>query len=493
MNGKSPSIHRAAGLGGSGTTQVFTHCILSIPNGLRVPGAANYSERALLLAREGDVVCLLYPPDDDYLGFLGELGIGPRVENIVVVGGAEPAGDGVSLLEVLLATAGAVDRIVDLAANSAAVVLNASIGSHREFALAALLRDRLRREVLMLGGNPLLVDRVNEKHVVRHRAQELGVPVAPGEVVHIPSEHRESSEAVKLLRAAVQRQSLRTGRALVRGSRGASGTATAILGSPALTSSAVGAGQGSPAELSRSNHLLQEFIGRDANRTYLVDEMHEPAVSPNVLMYVEPVGGTISCLGVTDQRLDAKLAWQGNRFPTTARTTAAMCQSAFKLCEWLQMEGYSGFAGFDFVEYRHGDTGQPAFFLAELNARVNGVTYPLAVMQRLNERQSGEGKPLISAFVTGNRRTSATSFRKLKKVYGRLFFDHVRGAGMFVYNTGCLASGILHYGLFGGSMAEVLKLEAELEASDLVGRSASSRDGATTRPALVPKRRKPAL
>ena len=47
-------------------------------------GLDRYAERALLLATEGDVVCVPQPVDACYLEFLSALGLGPRPEHIVV-------------------------------------------------------------------------------------------------------------------------------------------------------------------------------------------------------------------------------------------------------------------------------------------------------------------------------------------------------------------------------------------------------------------------
>jgi hypothetical protein len=55
--------------------------------GEAIPGFDRYAERALLLAGDGDAVCVPRPVDPDYLGFLGGLGLGPRPEHVVVAGG----------------------------------------------------------------------------------------------------------------------------------------------------------------------------------------------------------------------------------------------------------------------------------------------------------------------------------------------------------------------------------------------------------------------
>ena len=55
--------------------------------GESLPGLDRYAERALLLAGEGDVVCVPRPVDACFLEFLSALGLGPRPEHIVVPNG----------------------------------------------------------------------------------------------------------------------------------------------------------------------------------------------------------------------------------------------------------------------------------------------------------------------------------------------------------------------------------------------------------------------
>jgi hypothetical protein len=102
------------------------------------------------------------------------------------------------------------------------------------------------------------------------------------------------------------------------------------------------------------------------------------------------------------------------------------------LAGWLRREGYAGIIGFDFVEYRDRRTGGPAAFLAEVNPRVNGATYPLAVRSRLAPR---------AAFVSGTVRARAAGFAEVRDALGPLLFDPERGTGVVPYATGCLDVG----------------------------------------------------
>jgi len=91
-------------LGGSGITQVFTHHITSAVD-MRVlkattPGYQHFDQRALLLARPGDIVCVRGTVDETYVEFLSQLGLGPKRDHIVELGVS--AGDEETMLPDLL-------------------------------------------------------------------------------------------------------------------------------------------------------------------------------------------------------------------------------------------------------------------------------------------------------------------------------------------------------------------------------------------------------
>src|SRR3972149_2074034 len=73
-NGISSIIER---LGGASITQIFVHYVA-------LPGYEKYDERALVVARLDDVVCVADRVDKEYLRFLSNLGIGPKNGNVVV-------------------------------------------------------------------------------------------------------------------------------------------------------------------------------------------------------------------------------------------------------------------------------------------------------------------------------------------------------------------------------------------------------------------------
>src|SRR5205085_2132164 len=87
--------------------------------------------------------------------------------------------------------------------------------------------------------------------------------------------------------------------------------------------------------------------------------------------------------------------------------------------------------------------------------RVNGATYPVFLIERLNALQALHSTPLIESFLSAKAATKATSFSELQAMHGRLFFDPTRGRGIIPYNTGQLANGKCDFVFAGSSRQEV--------------------------------------
>ncbi|MGH7232139.1 MAG: hypothetical protein ACREJU_12385, partial [Nitrospiraceae bacterium] len=252
------------------------------------------------------------------------------------------------------------------------------------------------------------------------------------------------------LRIAINRYIHRTGRVLIKGSRGSSGSSLVIV-------------EDNPESIEKS---LNALARRVETRIYLVEVMLDVAVSPNVLIYIDPINGRLSCVCVTDQRLSEHLAHEGNIFPPSASTVEHMINSAMKISAWLRTQGCSGLAGFDFGEYLNPETGACEYFLADINARTNGAAYPKFLMEHLNRRQRQKDGPCIKAFLSDKAvPTKARFFAELDEWCGHLFFTPATGKGVVPYNTGCLEIGMCSLAVFGKSGNEVTEIYEEFKAA----------------------------
>ncbi len=404
----------------------YLHCVGSLRSlhGLTeaIPGFDRYPERALLLAGDGDAVCVPRPVEPDYLGFLGVLGVGPRPEHVIVAGG-KGRGAGRPLAERLLSEPGVLsDAARTLDAD--ALTIEPYAATTDVMALAEVM-ERATGIPVRMDGSPRITKYADQKHHMRAKAQELGIPVAEGEIAELSFPGGRRRRDLEPIRAAIERQLRTSARVIVRGASGASGSSTFVVGRGGED----------------TDGLLRRLSARSDNRIYLVEAMVEATVSPNIQIYIPSDGGPLICTGITDQRWSRGLTHVGNQLPSSARTVDAMEAWARMLAHWMRGQGYIGLVGFDFVEYRDPRTGGLRTILAEVNPRVNGGTYPLALRTRLNASASRAGRPEAPAFVSGTIETRARSFARVRAVMGHLLFDPDRGTGVVPYATGCLEHG----------------------------------------------------
>ena len=418
--------------------------------GASLPGLDRYAERALLLAGEGDVVCVPKPVDACYLEFLAGLGMGPRPEHIVIPGG-QGRGAERPLAERLLGDPSVLSRAAR-AVHAGEVMIEPYAATPEVMALAEVL-ERDSGIPVRVDGSPRITRYADQKHHMRALAMELGVPVAEGEVAELSFAGGRRRRDLEPVRAAIERQLRHTGRVIVRGASGASGSSTFVVGRGGEDAAGV----------------LRRIGARTDNRIYLVEAMVEATVSPNLQIQVPADGGPLVSVGVTDQRWSRGLTHAGNQLPSSARTVEAMDAWARMLGTWMRRQGYSGLVGFDFVEYRDPRTAGLRTILAEVNPRVNGGTYPLAVRARLNQAAARSGRPQAPAFVSGTVSTRVASFARVKAAIGHLLFDPDRGTGVVPYATGCLEHGTCAMVALAGSRLRAAELygaaQARLEAA----------------------------
>jgi biotin carboxylase len=317
------------------------------------------------------------------------------------------------LWKTLLETEATLERLSDAMRARGAARLHPFIASSGQFDLALALGERLGREVHVLGGDPDLVAYADLKHHMRSAAIELGVPVAPGEVLDLPVDS-DPGQLRRSLCGAIQRQIGWTGSVIIRGAAGAGGSATYLV-----------------SEAAELEELALRLEAARANRFYLVEAKVEPTASPNVQLHIDGQDGTLECVGTSDQRLSSGLVHGGNAGPSTARCLDRMVEWAVIMSRWLRDAGYAGLVGFDFVEYTD-QRGAPRAFLAEVNPRVNAATYPLALLERL---------AAPAAFVSGTLTTEIRSFAELRLVLADLLYAPGRSAGLVPYAPGCLRHG----------------------------------------------------
>lgn len=399
---------------GPGQRLLLAHAATSLPGAAELgrlhPANLRYDQRALLMARPDDLVCVLGGIEPDFLGYLGSLGLGPARRNLVAV----PQQAAASLTEALLARPGALRR--HLAHDSREPLLAPFYAGMPELALARRLAEASERPVQLMG-DPGIAAWANRKDEQRRWAEALGVPVADGKIVRLEAAPDQAPRSLEVLERTIDARLAAGEAVLVRGRGGASGSATRIVRD---------AGE---------RMALLAWAGAQTETCYLVDRLEALLVSPNLLFFVPPAGEP-RFVAATDQILDAGLHHAGNSFPSRAVLLEEMIGHAETLAADLQRLGYRGWAGFDFCEYRDRHSGRPRLLFAELNARVNGACYPVAAASRLRRRGAEPG-----AFRSAYLRTDAGSFASFADRFGTHLLREPGMAGCLPFNTGCLAHG----------------------------------------------------
>ncbi|WNM63513.1 hypothetical protein [Candidatus Nitrospira neomarina] len=404
-------------LGGSDVTHIFVHDPVAlsknIPLEMRPPNVRGYDQRALVMARPHDVVCLTGKVDLSYLGFLHELGVGPELGNIIELESGPVFGECLDN-DLFCPSVDSLHRICERISPQNQVVLNPDAVSQKGYVMAQALETILGRTVKFMGGNPEVTEAANLKHVAYRKAQELGIPVARGEIIE-PSDGQAKN--VTMLRSAIRRYISETGRVIIRSAEGRSGSGIFLI-----------------EDNTESERQAMELISqRPLSPGYLVQVLYEVAFSPNILVNVQPDGGAVTVVGISDQRLNLHLGHIGNVFPSGAQMLNDMSRAAEALGRWLQEDGFTGLAGFDFVEHADIRNGRRRWFFAEINARSNGSVYPTFLMAHLNVRQRDSGFPVIGAFFSMLARIQTVSFSEFRHVFDAGLFNPRTGRGMIPY------------------------------------------------------------
>lgn len=411
--------------GKPGVTTVYLHDIypiLSVKRGGEpAAGWQRFGERALVLARGEDVVCLDHEPDAAFLKYLASVGFGPAKKNIVLTSRAEGKKPYTNISRLLLEDRESRRRLQNILKETSTACINPYFPSDSCFELASFLERNQNLNLSVQMSQPSVAYKASHKDVVRDAVSRLNIPLAIGRIVRLSDVGYEGLiKAAKKVRA-------NTGNVILRGAIGSGGKTTLLLKSNAQ----------------QIEDMLADIKMTVIPDVWLVDAWHAPLCSPNVQYYLDSDRGEVIFLTATDQRLNVKMEHIGNSWPSSAENIQQIIEAGRQVARWYLESGGAGIIGIDFVEYRCPQTSETSFFFAELNPRVNGATYPVAVVERLNRRQfeSGRRPPQIRSFISGHISTHCRDFRSLVRSLDELLYDPDSSYGLFPYNLAPLSAG----------------------------------------------------
>lgn len=103
----------------------------------------------------------------------------------------------------------------------------------------------------------------------------------------------------------------------------------------------------------------------------------------------------------------------------------------------------------------------PGGFLAELNARINGATYPMALAGHLNRRAEAQGHPTVGAFLTGSVQSTAPSFGELLEDLEGFLFRLAEARGIVPHSAAMLPEGKFNIVVLGRTRGEVEEIHRD--------------------------------
>ncbi len=220
--------------------------------------------------------------------------------------------------------------------------------------------------------------------------------------------------------------------------------------------------------------MVEEILERTDNALYLVEPLFEARFSPKGEILAEPDMPT-GRAGVTEQVLDGNLVYAGSVYPSRARRLPRMVEDSHRIATWMRERGFTGRVGFDFVEHEE-PGGAFEHFLTEINPRINGASYPLALLRRLSALAGRLRAPAPGAFRTAWVCVGATAFVQLAGLSRPLLYDPALGEGVVPYSVGGLDVGKVGIACLarGPEVAEELQREFVRLAGALPDRSASA-------------------
>jgi hypothetical protein len=430
----------------SSVIRVFIHAVTSVGDvsvvNLNDKGAA----RAILLARQQDVIIVASSVEQAYLDYFKESGFAVDPARILVVAVDSSS----SLINALLNDYDKVNQLIKLIGGHN-VILDSFALSELEIILVDKLKSLLAGTVNFVGADLAIAQAVNRKDIARQLAIDVNVPVAPADLIHDVLGVNVGGFKKEVLLTAINRQMKMTGGVVVKGAVGASGSSTFVVNKTDCV-----------------DELLQQLSKRQDNDVYLVEPLFKLNTAPNVTVWIDPGNGDVALVNSTDQRLNNSLVFSGSVYPSSAVLHNDIVVASERFAKYLYQKGVSGWVGFDFVEYYDELAGAYKFFFSEINARYNAGLYAKTVFDVVRQQQQRKQLPVPSVYMTENLMLSPMSFLELQSMYQDLFFNPQTGVGVMPFNPGRFEDGLIALICMASSVETATQLISSLHEHSMV-------------------------
>jgi hypothetical protein len=360
-----------------------------------------YPERAFLLAKKNDFIILEHSPDENYLNYLIENGIGTR--NILI-----PTAQGESLSEKVLKD----KELLNFLRSLNSVVLHPYMSTQAESQIAKLINARVN------GSSPEFTEEVNNKLFLVKFLEKIGGELPKYEIANLMN-------VVKITKKFQKEY----GNIIIIGKHSYAGLAVWPI---------------------KNKKAFEDFQAKiqACETQFLIEKLYDVLYSPNIQYQINDK--TIKFLGMTDQILDEKLEHHGNSYPSLASKTdkIKIKKYASHIANELKLQGYRGLLGIDFIQTTEGKV-----FAVDINGRVNASTFGLNINKK---------KPFIT--LTQIKIIPKITFIELKEILGENIFNSQTGTGILPYNIGFLKRGHFSAIIIGNTKEECKEYFASMEA-----------------------------
>lgn len=381
-----------------GSPIVFIHDINTLPKFSKiisqVDGIDKY-ERTLSVARSEDVVITKYPPDRTYLQWLEKVGLGSK--KIIVLNGKPQE----TLPERIMKYQIKDELRTFLGNRKVRAIVSPYYGGSLEQQASSYLE-------LEMYAKTETVKKFDSKINFKNLCRKIGVPVITDTIFTVNSKVK----GIQHLLEIIKEKMAETGKVIVKGEYGASASTTYVF------------------DRIDSSLLKEIIISSQLGDRYLVEPFYNSLSQPSSVWFISS-DRRIVHLKTSNQILDEETSHIGNEFPVDFDEDKIQKLSS-KIANHLNMEGFIGPFGIDYVETRNG------MFAAECNPRVTGAMYPWELVHRLES--NGSIKAARAENIHLPRR--GLCFKDLMKIWDDVLYDTRDEVGVIVpFNVGPVSEG----------------------------------------------------
>ncbi len=368
-----------------------------------------YGERSLLQCRPGDVIVLANMPQEDYLRFLLDRGIG--TEKIIVCGGEHD-----NLAQDILADDTAMARITEEAKNAEAVRFYIHLEEEYEIARRIGFEEQSM--------HPALTRTFNTLYFLERLEEDLGIP-------HIERIQARSSRFYATAAFMLEKH----GAVFVRGNESCGGSQAYVMKNE-----------------SDLKEVEKQIFRNSRITRYYLSPLLDVSESWNV-QYEFIKGKNFSLTGASRQILNGGYAHTGNS--GGGNPPPGLMECADKCGRRLMEMGAADTVGIDIVSSGGG------VFPAEINARQNTSSPAISAYRMLKEKTRGE----ILFEIIKLAVPRGTTFADFRKALGEdMLFDPDSGRGVLPYHfDACILTGNLDAAVFARSKEEMESAVNSLE------------------------------